>query len=167
MTIRVRVNGRPLDVELSTNGDEAKVRLPPPESGERAASVRQVQPGLYWVLIGGRSYEVRVDASSDGWRATAGGARFAVEIEDPRTRRQRSADIAPSGRAEVTAPMPGRIVRVLAREGESVEAGQGLVVVEAMKMQNEMRAPKRGRVIRLAVGEGESVAAGQLLATIE
>lgn len=167
MKVRIRVNGRPVDVELSPDGDSAKVHLSPPESGERAASVRQVQPGLYWVLIGGRSYEVRVEASSNGWLATAGGKRFAIEIEDPRERRKRGTGIGPEGRADVVAPMPGRVVRVLAREGQTVEAGQGLVVVEAMKMQNEMQAPKSGRVTRLAVTDGEAVAAGQLLATIE
>lgn len=167
MKVRVRVNGRPVDVELSPDGDSARVHLPPPESGERTASVRRLQTGLYWVRIGGRSYEVRVEASSDGWLATAGGKRFVVEIEDPRERRKRGTGIGPEGRADVTAPIPGRVVRVLAHEGQTVEAGQGLVVVEAMKMQNEMQAPKSGRLIRLTVAEGQAVAAGQLLATIE
>jgi biotin carboxyl carrier protein len=166
MKIRVRVNGRPVELELSRNGDVATVRLDPADPTERAASVRQVQPGLYSVLIGGRSFEVRVEVSANGWTASAGGRRFAVEVEDPRERR-RGPGPGLEGRAEVTAPMPGRVVRVLAREGEQVEAGQGLLVVEAMKMQNEMQAPKSGRLVRLTVTEGEAVGAGQILATIE
>jgi biotin carboxyl carrier protein len=63
--------------------------------------------------------------------------------------------------------MPGRIVRVLAVQGDEVEAGQGIVVVEAMKMQNEMKAPRAGRVTSIAVKVGDSVNAGALLATVE
>ncbi|HSB13592.1 MAG TPA: acetyl-CoA carboxylase biotin carboxyl carrier protein subunit, partial [Bryobacteraceae bacterium] len=65
------------------------------------------------------------------------------------------------------APMPGKVVRVLAAEGDLVEAGQGLLVVEAMKMQNEVKAPKAGRVAALAAREGGTVAAGDVLAVIE
>jgi biotin carboxyl carrier protein len=166
MKLRVRVNGRPVELELSRNGDEAQVRLNPADPAARSASVRQVQPGLYSVLVEGRSFEVRVEPSANGWMASAGGRRFAVEVEDPRERR-RGAGLGLEGRADVTAPMPGRVVRVLAREGEQVEAGQGLVVVEAMKMQNEMQAPRSGRLVRLSVTEGQAVSAGQVLATIE
>ena len=63
--------------------------------------------------------------------------------------------------------MPGRVVRLLVAEGERVETGQGIVVVEAMKMQNEMKAPKSGRVVSLAVKEGDAVAAGETLAEVE
>jgi biotin carboxyl carrier protein len=63
--------------------------------------------------------------------------------------------------------MPGKVVRVLVKPGETVAAGQGLLVVEAMKMQNEMRAPKAGRVVAVPAGEGATVAAGAVLATIE
>jgi biotin carboxyl carrier protein len=62
--------------------------------------------------------------------------------------------------------MPGKIVRVLAAVGDMVEAGQGVVVVEAMKMQNEMKAPRAGRVVTLSAREGASVSAGEVLATI-
>ncbi len=165
MKVRVRVNGRPVELELSGNGDAATVRLDRAGPEEGAASVRQVLPGLYSVLLGGRSFEVRLEVSADGWSASAGGHRFAVEVEDPRARRRPGPGL--EGRAEVTAPMPGRVVRVLAREGEQVKAGQGLLVVEAMKMQNEMQAPKSGRLVRLTVREGEAVSAGQVLATIE
>ena len=67
----------------------------------------------------------------------------------------------------MTAPMPGKIVRLLVAEGQTVEAGQGLLVVEAMKMQNEMKAPKAGHVVSLTAREGATVAAGEVLAAIE
>ena len=71
------------------------------------------------------------------------------------------------GRQNVTAPMPGKVVRLLVADGDSVQAGQGIAVVEAMKMQNEMKAPRSGRVAALAVHEGDTVGAGAVLAVIE
>jgi len=70
------------------------------------------------------------------------------------------------GPARLTAPMPGRIVRVLSESGASVVAGQGLVVIEAMKMENELRAPRAGRLLELLVREGQAVEAGALLAVV-
>jgi biotin carboxyl carrier protein len=66
----------------------------------------------------------------------------------------------------ITAPMPGKVVRVLIETGQMVEAGQGLVVVEAMKMQNELRAPRTGRVLSVPAKEGATVGAAEILATI-
>jgi biotin carboxyl carrier protein len=71
------------------------------------------------------------------------------------------------GRQEILAPMPGKVIRVLAAVGDAVEAGQGLLVVEAMKMQNEIRSPKSGKVERLLVKEGQNVNAGEVLAWVE
>ncbi len=71
------------------------------------------------------------------------------------------------GPRAVRAPMPGRVVRVLAAEGDEVAEQQGVVVLEAMKMQNEMRSPKAGRIRRVAVQVGDTVAAGDLLALVE
>ncbi|HZV60180.1 MAG TPA: biotin/lipoyl-containing protein, partial [Candidatus Eremiobacteraceae bacterium] len=70
------------------------------------------------------------------------------------------------GRQQITAPMPGKIVRVLVKEGEQVEVGQGLLVVEAMKMQNEIRSPKNGKVERVHVKEGQTVNSGEILAWV-
>jgi len=72
-----------------------------------------------------------------------------------------------AGRAQVAAPMPGKVVRVLVERGQAVEAGAGLVVVEAMKMQNELKSPKSGTVVELRVEAGATVNAGELLAVIE
>jgi biotin carboxyl carrier protein len=97
-----------------------------------------------------------------------GSERFAVEVRDPRSlRSRRAATGQEAGPAKILAPMPGKIIRVLAAEGGEVEAGQGLVVVEAMKMQNEIKATKKGRVTRIAVKEGSAVNAGDLLAIVE
>ena len=96
-----------------------------------------------------------------------GGRHYPVRIVDP-LRTAESASGAPSlGRTEVRSVMPGRIAAVLVRQGQEIEAGQGLVVVEAMKMENEIPSPKSGRVTALAVRPGESVEAGALLVTVE
>jgi biotin carboxyl carrier protein len=134
---------------------------------EQLASVFQVEPGVYSVLLDGVSYEVRLTQSSQGLSAEAGGRRFAVGVRDPRdTSRGERASIG-SGRQNVAAPMPGKVIRVLVNVGDSVEAGQGLVVVEAMKMQNEMKAARPGRVVDIRAAAGETVGAGDTLVMLE
>jgi biotin carboxyl carrier protein len=127
----------------------------------------EVATGTYSVLIGGHSYEVRVEPAHSGLRVHAGQREFAMEIDDLRAwRRRRGGALEAEGRQEVVAPMPGKVVRVLAKQGENVEAGQGLFVVEAMKMQNEIRSPKKGKLEKLLVTEGQVVNAGEPLAVV-
>lgn len=128
-------------------------------------SVEHVEPGVYSVLIGTRSFDVRVNhGHGEAW---IGGRRFEVLIEDPRELSASASSGQAAGPRALVAPMPGKVVRLLAAEGDEVTAGQGLVVVEAMKMQNEMPAPKAGRLTAVRVSPGDSVAAGQVLATVE
>ncbi|MGH9665928.1 MAG: biotin/lipoyl-containing protein, partial [Bryobacteraceae bacterium] len=117
---------------------------------ERTATVMEVEPGVYSVLIGGRSYAVRVN----GAEVETNGCTFVVEVRDPRRSRRRSRAGLGEGRQNISAPMPGKVVRVLAAAGDAVEAGQGVVVVEAMKMQNEIKAPKAGTVVEVRAQEG-------------
>jgi biotin carboxyl carrier protein len=91
-----------------------------------------------------------------------------VTIIDPRRlRADEDSDRHHHGSAEITAPMPGKVVRVLVEAGQAVEAGAGLVVVEAMKMQNELKAPRAGAVVSIDVAAGDTVEAGAILAVIE
>jgi len=121
---------------------------------------------VYSILIGGKSLEVTAEETSKGLLLRANGREFQVEIFDPRSwRRGRGAGIELEGRQRLIAPMPGKIVRVLARAGQHVNAGQGLLVIEAMKMQNEIRSPKSGTVEKLA-REGQTVNAGEILAIV-
>ncbi len=131
------------------------------------SAVREVEPGVYSLLLDGASYEIRVIETPQGLSAEMGGRRFAVEVRDPRdTSRGARASIG-SGRQNIAAPMPGKVVRVLVNVGDSVDVGQGLVVVEAMKMQNEMKATRPGRVIEVRAGAGETVGAGDTLVVLE
>jgi biotin carboxyl carrier protein len=95
------------------------------------------------------------------------GRAFAVEVFDPREMRARKSAGAGEGRQNIAAMMPGKVVRVLVAQGDEVEAGQGLIVVEAMKMQNEMKSPKAGRVIEVKTKPDATVAAGEILMVIE
>ena len=131
-------------------------------SAENATAV-ETEPGVYSVLAGGASYEARVT----GDQIVIGTHHFTFEIDDPRQWKRSGGAADAHGRASILAPMPGKIVRVLVAAGDDVTAGQGIVVVEAMKMQNEMKAPKAGRVVSLAVKEGDSVTGGTVLAVIE
>lgn len=94
------------------------------------------------------------------------GREYQAHVTDPRSwRRARGAGVELEGRQQLVAPMPGKIVRVLASVGQQVSAGEGLLVIEAMKMQNEIRAPKSGTVEKLA-REGQTVNAGEVLAVV-
>ncbi|HEV8384993.1 MAG TPA: biotin/lipoyl-containing protein [Candidatus Acidoferrales bacterium] len=134
------------------------------------ADAVEVGPAMYSILLRGQSYEVRVHAAPDGLHISAGGEELVAQVVDPRQWRSRrvarSGGIEAEGRQEIKAPMPGKIVRVLAKAGDAVEAGQGLLVVEAMKMQNEIKAPKTGRVEKMLVAEGQAVNAGETVAVV-
>jgi biotin carboxyl carrier protein len=131
------------------------------------AQIVEAEPGLYSVLKDGRSYEARIEAGEGGMRVFIEGHRFEIEVRDPRRWSRKAAGQGIHGRISVTAPMPGKVVRLLAAVGDSVAGGQGLLVVEAMKMQNEIKAPKPGKVVSIQAKEGATVAAGEILAAIE
>jgi biotin carboxyl carrier protein len=122
----------------------------------------RIARGLYYILLNGRSYEARVSraAGDADYDVRVGAEKFRVTLLDPRARRQASGGAVDAGPKVITAPMPGKIVKLLVREGEEVAAGAGVLVMEAMKMQNELRAPRAGRVERIHVSEGEGVETG-------
>jgi biotin carboxyl carrier protein len=136
-------------------------------AAERHADCIAIAPDVYSIILDGRSYEARVSAAEPGAGASAGsysvvvgGEEYRVEIQDPRARRRGGMAGEGTGPQEILAPMPGKIVKVLVEENQEVKAGQGLIVIEAMKMQNELRAPRPGRVEKVHVSEGLGVEAG-------
>ncbi len=116
------------------------------------------------VLINGRSYAV---SALGGGEFSVNGVVFHVEVFDPRSLRGRRGPAESSGPQAVTTPMPGRVIRVLVEAGQEVAAGEGLIVVEAMKMQNEMKSPRAGRVAGVKTADGATVSAGDVLVVIE
>jgi biotin carboxyl carrier protein len=126
-----------------------------------------VSPGVYSILQHGKSIEVRMEPAAAGVRAIARGREYTVSIRDPREwGKNRNSAAEAQGRQAVLSPMPGKIVRVLVKTGDEVTAGMGLLVVEAMKMQNEIRTPKSGRIEKLTVTEGQTVNAGEVVAVV-
>jgi biotin carboxyl carrier protein len=123
----------------------------------------EVEPGVYSVIDGLSSWEARVA----GNEITVAGHRFPLEIDDPRQWMRSSHAAGAHGRVSIVAAMPGKIVRILVKVGDEVAAGRGIVVVEAMKMQNELKTPRDGRVTAIEVKENDSVNAGAVLAVIE
>jgi biotin carboxyl carrier protein len=127
----------------------------------------EISPGVYSILIEGRSYEAHVSkkpGDAEGYLSlyavTVGLRHYMVEIRDPRLWRHDGTGIQEIGPQEIVAPMPGKIVKVLISENQEVVRGQGLLVIEAMKMQNEIRAPRAGRVERIYAQEETGVEAG-------
>jgi biotin carboxyl carrier protein len=126
-----------------------------------------ITPGVYSMLVAGRSYEVNISQRpgdrpglASPFVAEVGLRRYLVELRDPRRWRQAGSSIDVEGPQEILAPMPGKIVKILAKQDQQVEHGQGLLIIEAMKMQNELRAPRAGRVERIYVAESQGVETG-------
>ena len=132
----------------------------------QGSSIEEVEPGLYSILKDGQSHQVRITRHRDAYKLEINGLAATVALRDPRALTSRSANGSGSGRQSIAAPMPGNIVRVLVKIGDVVEPGQGLVVVEAMKMQNEMKAPRAGTVVDVKTQPGATVTAGDILIVI-
>jgi biotin carboxyl carrier protein len=129
----------------------------------------EIAPNTLSLLLDGQSFEITVTPSPDGkLKLQSGMHEFEAEVLDPRAwSGRRHGNVEAEGRQQIVAPMPGKVVRVLVQAGDRVEAGQGLFVVEAMKMQNEIRSPKSGTVERILATEGQPVNAGEVLAWID
>jgi len=152
-------------VELTSAGDRWQCLL---DGREFPVDVTYGQNGVLSLLLGGNSYEVKQEIVGTETNIVVGHERFTASVRDPRSFRSRSrTGTSEQGVMKIKAPMPGKVVRVLAGVGTAVEAGQSVLVIEAMKMQNELKAPKTGVVKRLNVAEGAAVDAGQALAEVE
>jgi len=169
MRLAVQVNGEAGELHLE-NGQGETWRFEYTSGGRMAggeAAVVEVEPGIYSVLWNGRSYDAKVHWDGSRGVVDVGPEHFVVEAADPREMEARQTDGKHGSRQELKASMPGKIVRVLVEERQEVVAGQGIVVVEAMKMQNEMRVARAGRVASIRVKAGDAVSAGEALAVIE
>ena len=162
MRLKVHLSDQEHDVSLTLNEQSASAEV----DGRRyEVEVRELGGGQYLLLSGQRVSKIRVENRQGSRAATGlfdvavGGHSYEVTVSDPK--RLRSGETAAAhgaGTAQIISPMPGKVVRVLVAAGAQVEAGEGVLVVEAMKMQNEMKAPKAGTVASLNAevgGHGE------------
>jgi biotin carboxyl carrier protein len=133
--------------------------------------VRETEPDSYLFFLKTNVHECRVNerpSSKNTFDVTIRGRSYEVRIVDPkRLRSGQNSDRHHHGVTEIVAPMPGKVVRVQTETGASVEKGAGVIVVEAMKMQNEMKSPRAGVVVSINVKPGDTVNAGDVLAVIE
>jgi biotin carboxyl carrier protein len=153
-------------VEMERNGGDWSILL---DGQPVDADAVEIAPHIFSILLNGQSYEIRVSPAPDGkLNLQTGTSEFTAEVIDPRAwTGRRHGHVEAEGRQQVVAPMPGKVVRMLVKAGDRVEAGQGLFVVEAMKMQNEIRSPKCGTIVRILAREGQAVNAGEVLAWVE
>ena len=164
MKFQVDIGGVERSVELRRRSDGWECSL---EGRARTADVVEVAPGVFSLLLDGHSFTVRVERAGERYRVHTRGSDLSVSVENPRQWRGRSGSrLGRAGRQEIAAPMPGKVIRVLVAEQQEVEAGQGLVVVEAMKMQNEIPSPKKGTVEQVLVREGDTVEHGAVLLVV-
>ena len=165
MVYEVTVDGNPHRLELERADGGWKCRL---DGGEIKVDAVITRRDVMSLLVDGHSYEIKREQTPTDLHMWVGSTRYGVDLRDPRSlQSRRSAAGDEKGPRKVVAPMPGRTVRVLVAEKSEVEAGQGIVVVEAMKMQNEIKSPKKGTVQKILAASGAAVNAGDVLAIVE
>ena len=163
MKREVHIDGKKRVVEFDRRGEDWTFRV---DGKTVEAEVAEISSGVYSILLGGRSFEARVAPHGERLTVEVGSSRMTAEVIDPTHRRRERGEAEREGVQQIAAPMPGKVVRLLIEQGSPVEAGQGILVLEAMKMQNEVRSPKSGTVERLLVKEGQAVNAGDVLAVV-
>lgn len=166
MKLQIEIDGqsREVNIEAAEQPGLWAVRL---DSELVEADARLLRPGVLSLLIDGRSHRVVLDGEAAESVLHLGHQRIPYRAEDPRSLRSRLRHAGADGPAVLKASMPGRVVRVLVEKGQEVAAHQGIVVIEAMKMQNELKSPREGRVVDLRATPGATVAAGDILAIVE
>jgi len=165
MVYDVIVGGKPYRLELEKIESGWQCRLDGKEIAVDAVLTRR---DVLSLLVGGQAFEVKREQTATDLHMWVGSTRFPVELRDPRSLHSRKGSAADEkGPRKIVAPMPGRVVRLLAAEQAEVEAGQGVIVVEAMKMQNEIKSPKKGIVRKMVATAGAAVNAGDVLAIVE
>jgi biotin carboxyl carrier protein len=167
--LAVEIGGRTHTVEVRRGANGEEVSL-----DGRRIDIDIAPAGRFWsLLIGRRGYEISIVDEPGGVTMVHVNGRAVPAVVTgaghfgAAARRARPVSDGAEGPQRLVAPMPGRIVKLLARVGDAVTTRQGLVVIEAMKMENELRSPKTGTVTEIKVTEGASVEAGALLAIVE
>lgn len=165
---QVRIDGCDLLVHIRRDSDGVFVRVG--DSEERAAVLSAVHGALYTLKLGTRVVEVLASVRPEEVRLNIGGREYTAEVVDEAHARLAAvagSHTAAHARRELRAPMPGLLVKVLAQPGDSIQAGQPLAVLQAMKMENELSVPYAGTVREVRVQAGQTVEQGQVLAVVE
>lgn len=168
MKLRAEINDENHDVEIRRDGDRVFAEI----DGRRyELEVSEPEPNVYLLKNDNKIYEAFVTNTpnpAEPAQVRIGTDEFEVRLIDPKRLRGTGSDHEHGdGFAEIKTAMPGKVVRIIASVGTTVQKGDGVIVVEAMKMQNELKSPKVGTIKEIRVEEGETVAAGDILAVVE
>jgi biotin carboxyl carrier protein len=164
VTYEISIDGNNHRLDLDRMEDRWTCRV---DGREIAVDAVLARPDVLSLRIGNKAYEVNCERVGGEMHLWVGSIRFAAEVRDPRSLRSRVRALDDHGPKKLIAPMPGKVVRVLVSQGAEVEAGAGVLVVEAMKMQNEVKSPKKGIVQKILASEGAAVNSGDVLAIVE
>ncbi len=164
MTYDVAIDGKHYRLDLEQREGRWNCRV---DGRDIEVDAVLARPNVLSLRIGNQAYEVKCERVGSDQHVWVGSQRFAAEVSDPRSLRSRTGSAEEHGPKKLTAPMPGKVVRILVNEGAEIEAGAGILVVEAMKMQNEVKSPKKGTVQKILVKQGTAVNAGDVLAIVE
>jgi len=164
MLYDVTIDGKSYRLDLERTEGRWSCRL---EGRELEVDGILARPDVLSLRIGNLAFEVKSERVANQLHLWVGSTRFAAEVRDPRSWRGRTRAGDEQGPKKIVAPMPGKVVRLLVGDGDAVESGTGVAVVEAMKMQNEIKSPKKGTVQKILVMEGVAVNAGDVLAIVE
>ena len=166
MKIELEIDGQLIEGAFTLADGAARLTF---GGATREAQVSEPEPGMFTIIINDRVYRCALEKPPGGAiEVIVNGKRIPVAARDKKhLRGQADAAAGASGKVNLSSPMPGKVVRVLLNAGDEVAAHQGVLVVEAMKMQNEVQSPKAGKVAEIKVEEGQTVNAGEPLAVIE
>jgi biotin carboxyl carrier protein len=164
MTYEITIDGKIWRLELTQTDARWACRL---DGREIEVDAVLARPDVLSIRVGNNAYEVKCERVAGEMRLSFGAEHFVAEVRDPRSLRGRARTPDDHGPRKLTAAMPGKIVRVLRNAGDEVEAGAGVMVVEAMKMQNEIKSPKKGTIAKILVSVGAAVNAGDVLAVVD
>jgi biotin carboxyl carrier protein len=168
MKLHATINENQTDIQITDNGGRVSARV----DGRRyELDVHQTGSNGYLLISNGQVFDCFVEEQPESGKqidVVVGTRNYALTLTDPKRLSSATSASAHGGdTARIVAPMPGKVVRVLVQVGRQVAAGDGILVVEAMKMQNEMKSPRAGTVIALNAQTGATVNAGDLLAVVE
>jgi biotin carboxyl carrier protein len=163
MKITARVGDEVHEVQIERQDGNFAIEI---DGENRLVNAHKLEGDFYSILSDGSSYEVSVEVAGDGYVVRHGASEQQVRFTDP-SRQAREMSGAQEGPQTVESIMPGKVVRVLVKPGDTVTEGQGLVVVEAMKMENEIESPKDGKVTEVKVEPGQAVESGGALIVVE
>lgn len=162
MKLIAELNDEKNEIELTRDGEKVSAKI---SGREYQLEASEVEPNVYLLKHENKIYQIYVAPNGI---VNLGNYQFEIKLSDPkRLRGSNSSGAEADGASQIKTAMPGKIVRILVEQGAEIKKGDGVIIVEAMKMQNEMKSPKDGIVKEIRFAEGATVNAGDIMAVVE